>query len=374
MPKWSPPRRIVIHRTSHILPMTRPHMSRGRIPQSNPRLIRRTPKRRISSSPSDQRRTRSHSPLIQTEPRTPGAPKRHNNRRPDQRTRQLGSRGKAHKDAHSNQPTPPLIGQGPHTCPNRRHHEHRCDRLKKRHRLGPLNDRADLTSTQRLRQTSPRQRSKRSNVSTRQIRHQQPNQKSGHHTSSQRSQPSRRNPLPKQQLSNPERVSRHRRMPMPQNVIQVAVKITPPNRHIQRLVIVRSRHIEPPKPQQQRRPRSPKPRPVLPHPLQTHTPRHPPNIPGDPRPERSSAPACALTHTLCTLRRMSGPRTAEYPIDGTSHDSEESIVHYPSRAQLDAAVQRELDKVGLNREQLDAQAKAGRFDSELARQIWFCLP
>ena len=71
---------------------------------------------------------------------------------------------------------------------------------------------------------------------------------------------------------------------------------------------------------------------------------------------------------------MSGPRTAEYPIDGTSHDSEESIVHYPSRAQLDAAVQRELDKVGLNREQLDAQAKAGRFDSELARQIWFCLP
>lgn len=108
MPKWSPPRRIVIHRTSHILPMTRPHMSRGRIPQSNPRLIRRTPIRRISSSPSDQRRTRSHSPLIQTEPRTPGEPKRQNNRRPDQRTRQLGSRGKAHKDAHSNHPTPPL--------------------------------------------------------------------------------------------------------------------------------------------------------------------------------------------------------------------------------------------------------------------------
>ena len=81
-----------------------------------------------------------------------------------------------------------------------------------------------------------------------------------------------------------------------------------------------------------------------------------------------------MSDTLCTLGRMSGPRTGDYLIDGTSHDNGETIVYYPSREQLDAAVQRELDKVGLSREQLDAQAKAGRFDSELARQVWFSLP
>ena len=71
---------------------------------------------------------------------------------------------------------------------------------------------------------------------------------------------------------------------------------------------------------------------------------------------------------------MSISHTDEVPRDESSRDREDPIVYYPSQEQLDEALQRELDKVGLTRAQLEDQAKAGRFDSELARQIWFCLP
>lgn len=71
---------------------------------------------------------------------------------------------------------------------------------------------------------------------------------------------------------------------------------------------------------------------------------------------------------------MSVTPTVAAQRDEPSRGCEDPIVYYPSQEQLAEALQRELDKVGLTRAQLEEQAKAGRFDSELARQTWFCLP
>ena len=49
------------------------------------------------------------------------------------------------------------------------------------------------------------------------------------------------------------------------------------------------------------------------------------------------------------------------------------IVHLTPE-QTAAAIQRELDEVGLTHAELEDQYRRGWFDSELARRLWFCLP
>ena len=66
---------------------------------------------------------------------------------------------------------------------------------------------------------------------------------------------------------------------------------------------------------------------------------------------------------VSSLEHMETAGTENLPIDETLHDDDDTIAHYPTKEQVEAAVQRELDKVGLTRDQLEAQAKAGRFDS-----------
>ena len=58
----------------------------------------------------------------------------------------------------------------------------------------------------------------------------------------------------------------------------------------------------------------------------------------------------------------------------TTEPNQEPVVYYPTQKQLDAALQRALGEVGMTHQQLEAQAIAGKFDSELARRTWFCLP
>ncbi|MDE0067852.1 MAG: hypothetical protein OXN44_13400 [Acidimicrobiaceae bacterium] len=57
----------------------------------------------------------------------------------------------------------------------------------------------------------------------------------------------------------------------------------------------------------------------------------------------------------------------------TPGDPSQIEVICPTPEEVAAAVQKELDDIGLTREQLEAQAIAGKFDSEAARETWFCL-
>lgn len=54
-------------------------------------------------------------------------------------------------------------------------------------------------------------------------------------------------------------------------------------------------------------------------------------------------------------------------------DRDKIEIFYPTAEEVAASVQKELDDIGLTREELEAQAKAGNFVSEAARQTWFCL-
>ena len=58
----------------------------------------------------------------------------------------------------------------------------------------------------------------------------------------------------------------------------------------------------------------------------------------------------------------------------TQHDSYETPVHVASEEEVAEAVQRALDAVELTHSELEAQARQGRFDTELARRTWFCIP
>ena len=54
-------------------------------------------------------------------------------------------------------------------------------------------------------------------------------------------------------------------------------------------------------------------------------------------------------------------------------DATGATVERASAEDVAKAIEAELDKVGMTRAQLEAQAKAGRFESERARRTWFVV-
>lgn len=52
----------------------------------------------------------------------------------------------------------------------------------------------------------------------------------------------------------------------------------------------------------------------------------------------------------------------------------EDGVYCPSPEQLRAAEERLLEKCGFSREELEEQARQGKFKTESAKRAWFCLP
>ena len=50
------------------------------------------------------------------------------------------------------------------------------------------------------------------------------------------------------------------------------------------------------------------------------------------------------------------------------------VVHRPTPAEAQQALEAAITETGFTREQLEEQARAGRFKTELARQTWFSLP
>ena len=52
----------------------------------------------------------------------------------------------------------------------------------------------------------------------------------------------------------------------------------------------------------------------------------------------------------------------------------EIVVHRPTPDEAREALDSAIAETGFTREELEAQARAGRFETELAHQTWFCLP
>ncbi|WP_420624985.1 hypothetical protein [Candidatus Poriferisodalis sp.] len=49
-------------------------------------------------------------------------------------------------------------------------------------------------------------------------------------------------------------------------------------------------------------------------------------------------------------------------------------MHRPAHDEAREALDSAIAETGFTREELEAQARAGRFETELAHQTWFCLP
>ena len=58
----------------------------------------------------------------------------------------------------------------------------------------------------------------------------------------------------------------------------------------------------------------------------------------------------------------------------TCTEPSEIVVHRPTPDEAREALRSAIAETGFTREQLEEQACAGRFETELARQTWFCLP
>ena len=58
----------------------------------------------------------------------------------------------------------------------------------------------------------------------------------------------------------------------------------------------------------------------------------------------------------------------------TYTEPSEIVVHRPTPDEAREALEAAIAETGFTREQLEEQACAGRFETELARQTWFCLP
>ena len=52
----------------------------------------------------------------------------------------------------------------------------------------------------------------------------------------------------------------------------------------------------------------------------------------------------------------------------------EIVVHRPTPDEAREALEAAIAETGFTREELEEQARAGRFETELARQTWCCLP
>ena len=52
----------------------------------------------------------------------------------------------------------------------------------------------------------------------------------------------------------------------------------------------------------------------------------------------------------------------------------EIVVHRPTPEEAQAALDAAVAETGFTREELEEQARGGRFETALARQTWFCLP
>ena len=55
-------------------------------------------------------------------------------------------------------------------------------------------------------------------------------------------------------------------------------------------------------------------------------------------------------------------------------EPDEIVVHRPTPDEARAALGAAVAETGFTREELEEQARVGRFETELARQTWFCLP
>lgn len=58
----------------------------------------------------------------------------------------------------------------------------------------------------------------------------------------------------------------------------------------------------------------------------------------------------------------------------TYAEPSEIVVHCPTSDEAREALEAAISETGFSREELEAQARAGRFESTLAHQTWFCLP
>ena len=55
-------------------------------------------------------------------------------------------------------------------------------------------------------------------------------------------------------------------------------------------------------------------------------------------------------------------------------ESGEIAVHRPTPGEAREALEAAIAETGFTREELEAQARAGRFETALAHQTWLCLP
>ena len=59
---------------------------------------------------------------------------------------------------------------------------------------------------------------------------------------------------------------------------------------------------------------------------------------------------------------------------GSHAESSHVVVHRPTPAEAQSSLAASIAETGFTRDELETQARAGRFETELARQTWFCLP
>ncbi len=69
-----------------------------------------------------------------------------------------------------------------------------------------------------------------------------------------------------------------------------------------------------------------------------------------------------------------GMETTHTPHLQAAPSSVEDGVYYPTPEQIQAAEERLLEKCGFSREELQEQARQGKFETESAKRAWFCLP
>lgn len=71
---------------------------------------------------------------------------------------------------------------------------------------------------------------------------------------------------------------------------------------------------------------------------------------------------------------MIQPMARREPVPVTYAEPSEIVVHRPTPDEAWEALEAAIAETGFTREELEAQARAGRFETELAHQTWFCLP
>lgn len=71
---------------------------------------------------------------------------------------------------------------------------------------------------------------------------------------------------------------------------------------------------------------------------------------------------------------MIQPTARREHVPVTNAEPSEIVVHRTTPDEAREALEAAIAETGFTREELEAQAHTGRFESALAHQTWFCLP